>query len=211
MLERYRAIVGAAALCLVPATKAQNSTVYTVDPHRSKLEINVYREGFLKAFGHDHLVGANHFSGQVQFNEHRVEDSSVTFSVETASLVVVDPGESEKDRNEVQATMVGPKVLDAKNNPEIRFVSTGVRAVRKDAASTELTLDGILRLHGVEKPVTVPLRLHVDKDKLEVEGAVFLLQSDFGIVPVKVAGGGVRVKDRLKIRFTIVAVREPRQ
>ena len=31
--------------------------------------------------------------------------------------------------------------------------------------------------------------------------------TDFGIKPVKVAGGSVRVKDRVKVSFTIVAER----
>jgi len=34
------------------------------------------------------------------------------------------------------------------------------------------------------------------------------LQSDYGITPVKVGGGAVKVKDKLKITLTIVAHRQ---
>jgi len=44
---------------------------------------------------------------------------------------VIDPGESEKDRKEVQATMEGEKVLDVAKFPEITFTSTAVSTQRK--------------------------------------------------------------------------------
>jgi hypothetical protein len=38
-------------------------------------------------------------------------------------------------------------------------------------------------------------------------GALTLRQSDFGITPVKIAGGAVRVKDEIRIEFDIQAAR----
>lgn len=182
-----------------------NFTPYTLDRKQSKLEIRVYREGFLKAFGHDHLISATQLSGQMQLAQPNVAESSVTFVVETPSLVVVDPGETEKDRNEVQATMLGDKVLDAARYPQIQFTSSGVRFLTQTEGVTELQVEGTLRLHGVEKLVTVPVRLRRVERNLTADGELPLLQSSYGIAPIKVGGGAVRVRDKLKISFHIVA------
>jgi polyisoprenoid-binding protein YceI len=119
--------------------------------------------------------------------------------------VVVDPGETEKDRKEVQSTMLGDKVLGAARYTQIQFNSSGVRSVTQKEGVTELQLDGALRLHGVEKLVIIPVRLRMMRGNLTADGELPLLQSNFGILPIKVGGGAVRVKDRLKISFHIVA------
>jgi polyisoprenoid-binding protein YceI len=182
-----------------------NVTTYTVDTKQSKLEIHVYREGFLKAFGHDHLISAAQRSGQIRLAQPNLAESSVTFVVETPSLVVLDPGATEKDRNEIQATMLGDKVLDAARYPRIEFTSSGVHSMTQKEGATELQVDGTLRLHGVEKLVTVRVRLRTDGGNLTADGELSLLQSTYGITPIKVGGGAVRVKDKLKISFHIVA------
>ena len=190
---------------VLAGTRPGNFTPYTLDRKQSKLEIQVFREGFLKAFGHDHVISATELSGQIQLAQPNLTKSSVTFVVETSSLMVVDPGESEKDRNEVQSTMLGDKVLDAARYPRIQFNSSGVRSVTQKEGVTELQLDGTLRLHGVEKLVTIPVRLRMMGGNLTADGELSLLQSNYEIAPVKVGGGAVRVKDRLKISFHIVA------
>lgn len=178
-------------------------TTYSIDPKLSKIEIQVAKDGFLKAFGHDHLVSAGKFSGEIQFDSEKLGESLVNFAVETASLKVIDPGESEKDRNEVQATMLGEQVLDATKYPQIKFSSTSVKA---GSSASQLVVEGTLALHGTPKPLTVPVRFQVTGDgTLVADTEVSVLQSDFGITPYKAVGGTVRVKDKLKLTFHIVA------
>jgi len=178
-------------------------TTYSIDPQLSKIEILVAKDGFLKAFGHDHVVSAAKYSGEIQFDSENLEGSSVEFVVETASLKVIDPGEPEKDRNEVQTTMLGEQVLDATKYPRIKFSSTGAKA---GSSASQLAVEGTLALHGMTKPLTVPVRFQVTGDgTLVADTEVSFLQSDFGITPYKAAGGTVRVKDKLKLTFHIVA------
>src|SRR5260370_25089372 len=110
------------------ATAAQEKTAYSIDHAKSKLEINVYKAGLFKAFGHDHLVSAGEISGRVDFDPQKIENSSVSLKVVANSLTVVDPGESEKNRSEIQVTMKSPQVLDVAKFPEITFSSTSVSA-----------------------------------------------------------------------------------
>jgi len=202
-----RATTGAlAALLLAPLTViAQGNAPYSIDPAQSKLEIHVYKEGVFKAFGHDHLIAAKQLSGQVQLDPQKIDQSSVRLHVPAKSLTVVDPGESEKDRRDVQTTMEGEKVLDVAKFPEIIFSSSSVSAAKKTPAGWELTLSGKLKLHGVEKAVTFPLHVHAEGNELRGQGEVSILQTDYGITPVKVGGGAVKVKDKIKITFNIQA------
>ena len=191
---------------LIPLSAfAQGSASYSIDPQQSKMEIHVGKEGAFKAFGHDHLIAAKQVSGEVQFDPQKIGQSSVRLQVPTKSITVIDPGGSEKDRKEVQATMEGEKVLDVAKFPEITFTSTSVSAAKKTSDGWELTLSGKLNLHGVEKPVSFPLRVRTDNKELRAEGEVFILQTDYGITPVKVGGGTVKVKDKLKTTFDIAA------
>jgi len=188
-------------------TAAQEKAAYSIDRAKSKLEINVYKAGLFKAFGHDHLISAGEISGQVDFDAQKIENSSVRVNVAANSLSVIDPGESEKTRSEIQTTMKGSQVLDVTKFPQITFSSTSVSGVKKTAEGWELTLAGKLNLHGLEKSVSLPLQLHVKGDGLIALGEVFLLQTEYGITPVTVAGGSIKVKDKLRIGFTIVATK----
>jgi polyisoprenoid-binding protein YceI len=203
---KQRLPIGAIALLLIAAANfAQDKSNYAVDAARSKVEIHVYKEGVFKAFGHDHVIAAKELSGQVQFDPQKIDQSTVSLKIPTKSITVIDPGESDKDRQDVQATMQGEKVLDVAKFPEITFSSSSVSAAKKTSDGWELTLSGKLKLHGVEKPASFPLRVHADSRELRGEGEVSILQTDYGITPVKVAGGSVKVKDKLKITFSIVA------
>ena len=195
---------------LITATAAAqqpSGALYGIVGASSKIQVGVFREGLLKAFGHDHLIAAKSFSGTVHFNADKVEESSLALDIEAKSLTVLDPGEAEKDRRDVQATMLGAQVLGVESFPRITFRSTGVHQIKKTGAEWEVTVAGKLNLHGVEKPISIPVRIRLDNTRLTVHGELFIAQTDFGIKPVKVAGGTVRVKDRVKVSFTIVAER----
>jgi polyisoprenoid-binding protein YceI len=185
--------------------QAGSDVAYAVDSEKSSLRISVYKEGLLKAFGHDHLISANKISGRVLFNEEMLEDSSADLTVEATSLRVIDPGESDKDRRKVQETMAGKDVLDEERFPVIRFTSTRVKQVKKTHDGWEVTLEGVLSLHGVEKPISLPLHVSAKDGELRAEGEASLLQTDFGITPIKVGGGSVKVKNKVRIRFELVA------
>jgi len=123
----------------------------------------------------------------------------VDLLVKALALQVKDPGTSEKDRTEIQSTMLGPKVLDAERHPEIRFRSTAA----EDTGAGAWRIHGELTLHGATRPVTV----EAHETGGHFVGTARLRQSDFGIQPVKVAGGTVRVKDEVRIEFNIQLAR----
>lgn len=195
------ALFGLLAFHAAPAAE----TSYTFGAPRSSVEITVYKEGLFSAFGHNHLIAAKDFSGAVRFDPGKIESSSVTLRVVAKSLTAIDPGESASDRQQVQATMLGEQVLDAPRYPEISFHSTRVTQAQRHGSGWRVTVAGMLQLHGAERPVTFPLSVRLANGELIAEGEASLLQSDYGITPIKIAGGAVKVKDRLRIHFSIHA------
>jgi polyisoprenoid-binding protein YceI len=119
----------------------------------------------------------------------------VTIAIETKSLRVLDPGESEKNRAEIQQTMLSDKLLDATKYPTISFRLNSYRQAGDDSAEVL----GKLLLHGVSRMVT----LTVKKEGGRWTGSTRLKQTDFGMQPVSVAGGTVKVKDEVKIEFSV--------
>jgi len=170
---------------------AEASSERTIDPERSALTVRVYKSGLFSSFGHDHEIRAPIKDGA--FDE---EKSTVWFVVEAQSLQVRDSEASEKDRAEILATMLGPKVLDSENFREIRFHSTEVSRHSND----QWTVHGDLTVHGQTRPV----QAEVERQNGVYRGSTQLRQKDFGITPVSVAGGSVKVKDEVRIEFEIV-------
>ncbi len=201
--------IGCTVIIIVLANRAQPTIIlYRVDSGRSAVEIDVSRGGLFKALGHDHRVDAKKVTGTVQFNPGDMASSSVSLAVDSHSLVIVDPNTSEKERNDVQTTMESAKVLDAQAFPTIAFNSTGISRMTRAADRLEIRVTGRLKLHGVEKEITIPVRISFDGNSLRATGTSSVVQSDFNIVPIRLAGGTVRVKDPVQVKFDIVAVKE---
>jgi polyisoprenoid-binding protein YceI len=159
------------------------------------MTVRVYKSGFLSAFGHNHEIQAPIQSGQVKESG----SPSVELRVDARKLRVLDPEASDSTRAQIQETMLGTQVLDADHFPEIRFQSAGAEPKGPD----HWIVRGNLRLHGKDHPIAVEVTL---KDE-HYRGSASLRQTDFGITPVTVAGGTVKVKDEVKIEFQIALVR----
>lgn len=183
----------ALTLVMLAAVAAFAAESHPIDTEKSTLTILVYKSGLFSAFADDHVVQAPIASGSLSVDA----PLSVEVSVRSASLKVLDPELPADKRAQVQTRMLGPEVLDTAKHPEITFASTAI----DPAGADRWTVTGRLTIHGQTRPVTFP----VARLKGRYRGTVTLKQSDFGIQPIRIAGGTVRVKDPLKIEFDIVA------
>lgn len=164
--------------------------VRTIDSQASTMTVRVFKAGVFSAFGHDHEIAAPIAAGKVD-----TAGRSVELQIDAGALRVRDPKGSEHDRQEIQKTMLGPDVLDVERAPRIVFRSTGA----EPAGPNSWTVRGNLTLHGETRPVTVAVR----EREGHYAGSALLKQTDFGIKPIRVAGGTVRVKDEIRIEFDI--------
>ena len=169
---------------------AANGQPRAIDTAKSTMTIHVYKSGVLSAFGHDHEISAAIAGGTVD-----VEGRKVELRADAGALRVRDAKVSDKDRDEIQTTMLGADVLDAQKYKEIVFQSTGADA----AGAGAWKVSGNLTIHGATQPVSVDVR---EKDGHYAGSCRFKI-SNFGIKPVKAAGGTVSVKDEVQIEFDI--------
>ena len=102
----------------------------------------------------------------------------------------------EKDQEAVQSTMQN-SVLESTKFPEIRFESTSIHKIDND----RWTITGNLTLHEKTNSITFNVR----DDAGAYLGQATVKQTDFGIKPIGVAGGAVKVRDDVTIEFVIVA------
>lgn len=154
-----------------------------------------YKSGFFSAFGHNHEIQAPIQSGEVKESDSPFVD----LHVDARKMRVLDPEASQDTRTQIQKTMEGPEVLDADRFPDVRFQSTTVEAKEAD----HWVVYGKLDLHGQTHLVTVDVTL---KDGF-YRGSATFKQTGFGITPVSVAGGTVKVKDEVKVEFQIALVK----
>lgn len=159
-----------------------------IDTAHSKITINVGKSGIFSAAGHDHKVNAPISEGAIDDEAGRV-----WFRVESARITVLP----EKDQAAVQNTMQRD-VLESGRFPQIRFESTSAKKVNANTWA----VTGNLTLHGHTNPESADVHF----GNRTYIGQLKLRQTQYGIQPVKVAGGTVKVKDELTIEFVITAV-----
>ena len=163
-----------------------------IDTKKSSITIRVFKSGLFSAFAHDHEIVAPISEGH--FSEGQ---PSVVLTVRSGELRVMDREVSEKDRATIQSTMLGPTVLDVEKFPEIKYRSTGTRRLGGD----KWTIEGELTLHGQTRPVKV----EVEGREGHYHGKAVIAQKEFGIEPVRVAGGTVRVKNEVQVEFEVAS------
>jgi polyisoprenoid-binding protein YceI len=181
-------------LCLSQLAAASSDSRKIDGPH-STVTVRVCKSGFLSAFGHNHEIQAPIQSGEVKESD----SPSVELQVDARKLRVLDPEVSEGTRAQIQDTMQGIQVLDVVHFSEIRFQSTAVEPKGPD----HWIVHGSLALHGKDRPVAVEATLKGE----HYRGSATLKQTDFGITPVTVAGGTVKVKDEVKIEFEVALIK----
>jgi polyisoprenoid-binding protein YceI len=183
---RRTAFLVAMSLTSVLGATAQQ---HKIDTQKSTLTIHVGKTGMFSGLGHEHEVRAPIQSGMADTGPH----AAAEIHVDARALRVIDKDDSDKNRAEVQKTMLGPEVLDSEHYPEIVFKSTAAEA----AGPGQWTLRGNLTLRGQTRPVTV----HVMLKDGQYTGEATVKQTDFGIKPPGKAG--VRAKDEVKIEFDV--------
>ena len=165
--------------------------VASIDTADSRLLIHVSKTGVFSGFADNHEVEARIAKGTLD-----AKSGQLRLFVDSRQMQVLDPRLPPDKRRQVQERMLGPEVLDSAHFPEIIFESTHVEHGREGV----VVVNGRLSLHGVTRPISLVAHLKHGR----YTGTLALKQRDFGIIPVSIAGGTVKVKDELTIDFDIV-------
>lgn len=182
--------------------KAENSQVLPLDPARSLLVIKVRKGGTFARLGHDHVVASHDVRGYVAMDRGRAD-----LYVRLDDLVVDEPALRAKagfdsvvspEAAEGTRRNMLEKVLDSSRYP---FALIHVAGKPMDGAP----LDVDLSLHGATRRYLVPVALQHSGRDWVISGTMTMRQTDFGIVPFSVLGGGLQVLDELEIEFQLLA------
>lgn len=176
----------------VLTTSHTRAETHAINVEQSTLTVYVYKSGLFSAFADNHIIKAPIIRGAIS-NDPPL---GIEVGVRSADLRVLDPGLSADKRADVQARMIGSDVLDTQKFASIAFESTMVEA----AGTDRWNVTGRLTIHGQTKPITFA----VARAGGRYRGSVTIKQRDFGMTPISIAGGTVKVKDELKIEFDIV-------
>jgi len=186
---RRLAVLVLSGLALAAAPQSQPSQ--TIDVQRSKMTVYVYKQGLFSFLADNHVIDAPIASGSFDPQRRHVE-----ITVDASKMRVLDPRLPADKRSSVQANMVGPQVLEVAKYPVIAFQSTSIDGSGKGTWK----VSGNLQLHGQTHPAT----FQVQSDGAgRFTGSATVRQTEFGITPIKIAGGTVSVKDDVRVDFEI--------
>jgi hypothetical protein len=227
MMRRFRSGIQAAVLlivagCAVQPEKAlvvvpfdpavQGNPSHRIDTKASSAHIYVYRAGMMSNLGHNHIVQTRAIHGELWLQpEERHSAFHLLLPVEAFT---VDPPELRKKAGadfasvpslaDVQGTrnnMLGPKVLNAEQYPEIEIWSERIRG-----SGNSLTADIVVAVGGKLNRISIPINIEMAGKETSARGKFTVKQTDIGITPFSIMMGAVAVRDELEIEYTLTAV-----
>ena len=95
-------------------------------------------------------------------------------------------------------------VLEPAKYPEITFKSTEVRG-DLTGNQFEAKIGGDLTLHGVTRHIVIPATVTLSGSDLRARGEFTINRGDYNVHATSAVHGLVRVRDKLKFTFDIVA------
>lgn len=172
-------------------------SVTRVDASTAECLVFTEKEGLLSTVAHDLKIRVTDF-------ELTWDGGTLTGRFDPRGLRVVnavrggreDAGAlSDDDKAKIEESIVAD-VLHARRYPSIEFRSTEV--VREEGA---YRVSGDLRLHGVTRRITAPVRRRRGRWQAQVS----IHQPDYGIRPFKAMLGTLKVKPDVRVRLSVAA------
>ena len=150
---------------------------------------------------HDVDGESSFFSGTITGDPADITTAKISVKLDPTTLNT-DNENRDKDLRE--------KCLETTKFPAIEFESTSITAKQKELKEgqpVKADVKGLLKMHGLEKEMTVPVTIRLDKDVLTAEGTMAVVLDEWKILRPKVMV--VQLQNDVSIKFTIGARRVP--
>lgn len=191
-----RHLVLAFVFCSVSSLAFANN--YTIDKDHSSIDFTV------KHLGISNVKGSfKDFEGKIVMDEKKPSTDSATVTIKTTSI---DTGTAKRDEH-----LKSPDFFDTSKFPEMSFKTTKVTKTGRT-----FKIDGLLTLHGVEKPVSLKAEFGGEtKDPWGNQRIAFTAtgtidRTQFGLTwnkPMEKVGA-VMVGNDIKMEFNIEATQD---
>ena len=179
---------------------------YRLDASQSKFIAHAMAGGLFWFKGHDHLVAVREFTGEARLDPDSIAASSLQITAQAGSMVETSSVFTEPQKQIIDKEL-REIVLEPSKYPEIVFQSTNVTGQSAGTNQYDLKVGGNLTLHGVTRPITIPVKVTVTGDELRAQGEFSIDRGDFKVKATSAFHGLVRVKDKVKFEFDIVGHR----
>jgi polyisoprenoid-binding protein YceI len=182
---------------------AQPLARYRLDAAQSRFMVRTFSGGLLWFKGHDHFIAARDFNGEVELTPTGITPATLTLTVRAASLTETRDVFTEPQKQIINRE-INELVLESGKYPEITFRSTQV-TVNPKANGFDVRLTGDLTLHGVTRHITIPALVNLSGNDLHARGEFTIKRSDYNVKATSAVHGTIRVRNKLKLSFDIVA------
>ena len=176
---------------------------YLLNSSRSKFVARALSGGLLWFKGHDHLIAVREFTGEAEITPESITPASLQLTAKAASMV-----ETRDVFTEPQKQIINKElreiVLLPDQYPNIIFKSSNVSGKAIGTNVYDLKIAGVLTLHGVSRPITIPARVTLTGNEMRAQGEFSVKRSDFKVKATSALHGMIRVRDKVKFEFDIV-------
>jgi polyisoprenoid-binding protein YceI len=198
---------GVSELATVSSVAHSRATVkYVIDAPSSKFMARAFSGGLLWFKGHDHHLAAREFSGDVEITPDSITPASLNLVVKAASLVETGEAFTEPQKKIINKEL-HEIVFHPDRYPDITFRSTSV-TVKPATNGFEVRIYGDLTLHGVTRRIDIPATVTLQGNDLRAVGEFSIDRGDFNVKATSAMHGLIRVRDKVKFTFDIVAHRQ---
>ena len=179
---------------------------FTVDQVASRFTVQAFATGLLSAFGHNPRIEIRDYDAEIHCVAGTLDQASVRVTIRTSNLEVLEEMKRDDRRKLEQEMYEG--VLDVKHFPTAVYEANDIRVQKATADLFRAEVNGELSFHGVTQRQPLQANVTVMDNTLRIAGEFSLQQSVYGIKPMSLAAGTLRLKDELKFRFDLVARQE---
>lgn len=169
----------------------------TYDSTAASCHVLTFKEGMLSAIAHDLRIRVERFTIEIdEAGEHieaRFEADSLRVDCAMKDGREAHGTLSDGHKRDIESN-IAKDVLHTRRHPTIVFRSTRIHG-----EGDERSIEGILGLHGVERPVKTTARRVQGRWTAEVS----IHQPDFGIAPYRAMLGTLKVKPVVRVRVSV--------
>jgi polyisoprenoid-binding protein YceI len=178
-------------LLVLPLTSFAETETYVIVPRLCDLTFDVSAQ-----LHHVHGVG-NRFSGTITGDPSDITSAKISVKLDPASFNT-DNEKRDKDMRE--------KCFELDKYPFIEFNSGGIQSEQKELKAgqpVKAAIKGTLKMHGLEKEVSVPVTIQLTSEMLTAEGDMAVVLDEWKILRPKVLF--VQLQNDVSIHFKIGA------
>ena len=202
---------GRSLLLRLVASGPRRTPIYGTSGGRGRILVFVHRAGPLAVFGHNHVVSSRWFTGIVRVGPH----PEALFCLPLTNLSIDRPALRRVAGAGFAGTLAPAlrratdrhmlESLRARRHPDLLLL---VRPAGTHASTTARDLRFEVVLNGRRRTLkNVHLRVREAPETLDVRARFRIRQTAFDLTPYSILGGGLRVRNTLRVVARIVVVR----